>query len=108
MNGFLIDTNALPEYNRPGSPNSGVRRWLETTGRPLQHVSVITLAEIQKEIELLQEGRRRTNSSYGSGKTWKHGLPDGFCPWTGELPPAGHPSLPRVFAVEGPCLLSTL
>jgi hypothetical protein len=60
MNGFLIDTNVLSEYNRPGGPNSGVRRWLETTGRPLQHVSVITLAEIQKGIELLQEGKRRT------------------------------------------------
>ena len=30
-----------------------MRRWLETTGRLLQHVSVITLAEIQKGIELL-------------------------------------------------------
>jgi predicted nucleic acid-binding protein len=59
MNGFLIDTNVLSEYNRPGGPNIGVRRWLETTARPLQHVSVITLAEIQKGIELLAEGKRR-------------------------------------------------
>ena len=59
MNGFLIDTNVLSEYNRPGGPNLGVRRWLETTDRPLQHVSVITLAEIQKGIELLAEGKRR-------------------------------------------------
>ena len=108
MNGFLIDTNALPEYNRPGSPNSGVRRWLETTGRPLQHVSVITLAEIQKEIELLQEGRRRTNSSYGSGKTWKHGLPAASCPWTVVLPPAGRPWSRTASAVEGPCPPSIL
>src|ERR1019366_1519582 len=60
MNGFLIDTNVLSEYNRPGSPNAGVKRWLETTSRELQHVSVITLAEIQKGIELLDEGKRRT------------------------------------------------
>ncbi|HEX7423549.1 MAG TPA: type II toxin-antitoxin system VapC family toxin [Terriglobales bacterium] len=59
MNGFLIDTNVLSEYNRPGSPNAGVKRWLETTSRELQHVSVITLAEIQKGIELLDEGKRR-------------------------------------------------
>ena len=31
MSGFLIDTNVLSDYNRPGGPNSGVKRWLETT-----------------------------------------------------------------------------
>jgi hypothetical protein len=59
MNGFLIDTNVLSEYNRPGGPDAGVKRWLETTDRQSQHVSVITLAEIQKGIELLAEGKRR-------------------------------------------------
>lgn len=59
MNGFLIDTNVLSEYNRPGIPDAGVRSWLQTTTRELQHVSVITLAEIQKGIELLAPGKRR-------------------------------------------------
>lgn len=60
MNGFPIDTNVLSEYNRrPGGPDAGVKRRLETTDRQSQHVSVITLAEIQKGIELLPEGRRR-------------------------------------------------
>src|SRR5579863_2392856 len=59
MRGFLIDTNVLSEYNRLGGPDSGVKRWLETTDRQSQHVSVITLAEIQKGIELLAEGKRR-------------------------------------------------
>lgn len=59
MNGFLIDTNVLSEYNRPGIPDAGVRNWLQTTTRELQHVSVITLAEIQKGIELLAPGKRR-------------------------------------------------
>jgi predicted nucleic acid-binding protein len=59
MSGFLIDTNVLSEYNRPGGPDAGVKRWLETTDRQSQHVSVITLAEIQKGIELLAEGKRR-------------------------------------------------
>jgi toxin FitB len=59
MSGFLIDTNVLSEYNRPGGPDAGVKRWLETTDRSSQHVSVITLAEIQKGIELLAEGKRR-------------------------------------------------
>src|SRR5271156_2043131 len=59
MSGFLIDTNVLSEYNRPGGPDAGVKRWLETTDRQSQQVSVITLAEIQKGIELLAEGKRR-------------------------------------------------
>lgn len=59
MSGFLIDTNVLSEYNRPGDPDAGVKRWLETTDRQSQHVSIITLAEIQKGIELLAEGKRR-------------------------------------------------
>lgn len=59
MSGFLIDTNVLSEYNRTGGPDLGVKRWLETTDRQSQHVSVITLAEIQKGIEMLAEGKRR-------------------------------------------------
>jgi toxin FitB len=59
MTGFLIDTNVLSEYNRPGGPDAGVKRWLETTDRQTQYVSVITLAEIQKGIELLSAGKRR-------------------------------------------------
>jgi predicted nucleic acid-binding protein len=60
MSGFLIDTNVLSEYSRPGGPDAGVKLWLETTDRQSQHVSVITLAEIQKGIEMLAAGKRRT------------------------------------------------
>jgi len=60
MSGFLIDTNVLSEYNRPEGPDSGVKRWLEATDRRSQHVSILTLAEIQKGIELLAESKRRT------------------------------------------------
>lgn len=49
MSGFLIDTNVLSEYNRPGGPDAGVKRWLEATDRQSQHVSVITLAEFRRE-----------------------------------------------------------
>ena len=59
MNGYLVDTNVLSEYHRPGSPDLGVKHWLETTARESQYVSVITLAEIQKGIELLADGKRR-------------------------------------------------
>lgn len=60
MNGYLIDTNVLSEYNRPGSPDAGVKHWLETTARESQYISVITLAEIQKGIELLRASGRRS------------------------------------------------
>ena len=59
MSGFLIDTNLLSEYNRTEGPDAGVKHWLENTERQTQHVSVITLAEIQKGIELLDQGKRR-------------------------------------------------
>ena len=78
MSGFPIDTNVLSEYNRPGAPDVGVKRWLEATDRQSQHVSVMTLAEIQKGIELLVERKRRQNSSSGSNKTSKLGFPGGF------------------------------
>lgn len=60
MTGFLIDTNVLSEYNRPGGPDAGVKQWLENTDRQTQYVSVVTLAEIQKGIEILAPGKRRT------------------------------------------------
>ena len=59
MNGFLIDTNVLSEYNRVAPPDPGVKRWLESTPREQQYISVITLAEIQKGIELLPSSKRR-------------------------------------------------
>jgi toxin FitB len=59
MTGFLIDTNVLSEYNRRGGPDAGVKQWLEGTDRQTQYVSVITLAEIQKGIEILAPGKRR-------------------------------------------------
>jgi predicted nucleic acid-binding protein len=59
MSGFPIDTNVLSDYNRRGGPDASVRRWLETTDRQSQYVSILTLAEIQKGIELLAEGKRR-------------------------------------------------
>src|SRR3984957_1352944 len=59
MSGFVIDTNFLSEYNRRNGPDPGDKRWVETTHLRSQYVSVITLAEIHKGIELLAEGERR-------------------------------------------------
>jgi hypothetical protein len=57
MSGFLVDTNVLSEYNRPGGPDAGVKRWLETTNRQAQYVSVITLAEIKKALNCSAKAR---------------------------------------------------
>ena len=59
MTGYVIDTNVLSEYSRVAGPDSGGRRWVESTSRASQYVSVITLAEVEKGIELLAPGRRR-------------------------------------------------
>lgn len=78
MTSFLIDTNVLSEYNRPGGPDAGVKRWLETTDRQTQYVSVITLAEIQKGIDCLPKESDAHNFSDGSRKTWRPGSPVAF------------------------------
>jgi toxin FitB len=85
MTGFLIDTNVLSEYNRPEGPDPGVKRWLERTDRQSHYVSVITLAEIRKGIELLAEGRRRTQLEQWLA-TLRDGSPDASFPWIARSP----------------------
>jgi hypothetical protein len=60
LKGFLIDTNVLSEYNRPGELNPNVKRRLETTDRGSQYVSILTLAEVRKGGKLPTNGKRRT------------------------------------------------
>jgi predicted nucleic acid-binding protein len=59
MSGYLLDTNIISEYNRPETPHPGVVKWIQTTPETLQHLSVLTLAEIEMGILLLEEGKRR-------------------------------------------------
>ena len=61
MSGFLIDTNVLSEFARRDGPDERVATWLRETPREAQFVSVITLAEIDRGIQLLDEGRRRSD-----------------------------------------------
>ena len=103
MSGFLIDTNVLSEYNRPGGPDVGVKRWLETTDRQSQHVSVITLGEIQKGIELLAEASAASNLNNGSSKTWKHGFLVAYFQWIARWPVAGHRLWRREHGQGGLC-----
>jgi hypothetical protein len=59
MRGYLIDTNVISEYNREQLPHPGVVKWLDTTAEASQHISVVTLAEIEMGILRKEEGKRR-------------------------------------------------
>ncbi len=59
MRGYLIDTNVISEYNRELLPHAGVVKWLDTTPEASKYVIVLTLAEIEKGILRMEEGKRR-------------------------------------------------
>jgi predicted nucleic acid-binding protein len=59
MSGYLLDTNVISEYNREQLPHPRVVKWLDTTPESEQHISVLTLGEIEKGILRKQEGKRR-------------------------------------------------
>lgn len=60
MSGFLLDTNVLSEFNRRGAPDPLVKKWLELVDPGSLYPSVLTFAEIRFGVELLPQGRRRT------------------------------------------------
>ena len=55
---FLIDTCALSELVKP-RPSHRVYDWFEAAPPDALFVSVLTLGEIRKGIEMLDDGRRR-------------------------------------------------
>ncbi len=59
MNGFLVDTNVLSEFSRKGPPDQRVKNWLEAAAPGSLYVSILTLAEIRRGIELLPPSKRR-------------------------------------------------
>jgi toxin FitB len=59
VSGFLLDTNVLSEFSRRGEPNLKVKTWLETASPGSLYVSVLTLAELRRGIELLPQSKRR-------------------------------------------------
>jgi len=103
MSGFPIDTNVLSEYNRPGCPDTGVKRWLETMERESQHVSIIPLAEIQKGIELLGEGKRRAQLEQWLAQDLEEWFAGRSIRWIVELQCAGHRLSLRDHAPGGLC-----
>ncbi|HUF60631.1 MAG TPA: PIN domain-containing protein [Verrucomicrobiales bacterium] len=59
MSGFLLDTNVLSEFSRRGDPDPGVKTWLTSAKPETLYVSVLTLAEMRRGIELSPVGKRR-------------------------------------------------
>jgi toxin FitB len=55
---FLLDTNVLSEPFKP-RPDPGVLGWLAETDEDRMYISVVSLAEIRRGIELLELGNRR-------------------------------------------------
>jgi predicted nucleic acid-binding protein len=55
---FLLDTNAISEWQKP-RPNPGVIAWMAATDEDSQFLSVITLAELRYGIERMAAGGRR-------------------------------------------------
>jgi predicted nucleic acid-binding protein len=60
MNGLLLDTNILSEFNRSKPPHPNVEAWLSSVDTNHLYVSVIVLAEIRFGIERMPAGKRRT------------------------------------------------
>lgn len=55
---YLLDTNILSEFTRP-RPEPRVVQWLDSLEEHQVFLSVVTLAEIRRGIELLGQGVRR-------------------------------------------------
>ena len=59
MSGFLVDTNVLSEFSRRGEPDPRVKSWLKAAAPGSLYVSVLTMAELRRGMELLASGKRR-------------------------------------------------
>lgn len=58
MSGFLLDTNCISELVRV-KPDPLVFAWVRSTDEKLLHLSVLSLGEIRKGVNLLSTGRKR-------------------------------------------------
>ena len=58
MTGYLVDTNIISESLRP-QPDANVAAWMESTEDALKYLSVATIGEIQKGIDLLADSARK-------------------------------------------------
>jgi predicted nucleic acid-binding protein len=72
VTGFLIDTNVISELIRP-RPDPRVRDWVEGVAADLLYLSVLTLGELRKGIDLHPDPVRRARVD-----AW---LVDTLLPW---------------------------
>lgn len=56
---FLLDTNVVSEFVKP-KPDQNVLHWFEKADEDITFMSVISLAELRRGIELLDAGRRKS------------------------------------------------
>lgn len=59
MVNYLLDTNVLSEPQRP-RPDQQVMAWLDQVDEDRTYLSVITVGEIARGVELLDDGKRKT------------------------------------------------
>lgn len=59
--GYLLDTNVISELMKP-KPKPSVAAWIVATPEELMHLSVITIGEIRKGIDLLDEDEPKRGS----------------------------------------------
>ena len=62
--GFLLDTNVVSELMKP-RPNRRVAAWIGATPEALVYLSVITIGEVRKGIDLLDDGDPRRAALQG-------------------------------------------
>ena len=55
---FLLDSNVISEWVKP-APNPHVTRWMDEADEDQVFLSVASLAEIRRGIELMDPGKRR-------------------------------------------------
>ncbi|MEO7040988.1 MAG: type II toxin-antitoxin system VapC family toxin [Gemmatimonadaceae bacterium] len=58
MSGFLLDTNVVSELMK-ARPSRRVAAWIESTPESLLHLSVLTLGEVRKGIDMLDDNDAR-------------------------------------------------
>ena len=61
MPGFLLDTNVISELMKP-RPSRNVIAWADETPEALMHLSVITIGEVRKGIDLLRDDDPRRSA----------------------------------------------
>jgi predicted nucleic acid-binding protein len=57
---YLLDTNVISEASKP-RPDPGVAAWMRSQSPMSMGISVLTLGEIRKGVELLPTGGRRSS-----------------------------------------------